>query len=261
MGKILRAPTRKSILATSTALTASYAKVGSAINIEGMVGLSLHAKQAEDSKNAIIKPYYSTTGDAPTANTNMYQHVLITAGTEIEFTALDGEYAVHPLDGASGKYVLFYAKNSSGVIGELQAFLTGFIPTVGGHNVDRLNTSILASATAQTDSYADVGSAGVDIWGYTDLCLHVYESVGTENGYIKVFTGHTGTAPAATTAMNQYTDAAGAEIELKILMGERASFPLGNLTGKWLMLQAKNDTAGSGNATLTIILTGSAVSL
>jgi len=260
MGKILRAPTRKSILATSTALTASYAKVGSAINIEGMVGLALHAKQAEGSVNAIIKPYYSTTGDAPTANTNMYQHVLVTAGTEIEFTTLDGEYAVHPLDGVSGKYALFYAKNSGGTTGELQAFLTGFIPTVGGRTVDRLNETLL-SATAQTGSYADVGSAGTDIWGYSDLCLHVYESGGTDNGLITVFTGHTGSAPSVTTAMNQYTDAAGAEVVLKVLMGERASFPLGNLTGKWLMLKAKDAGDGSGHATLAIVLTGSAVSL
>lgn len=260
MGKILRAPTRKSVLATATALTASYAKVGSAINIEGMTGITLHCKQTTGSVNALVKPYFSITGDAPTANTSMYQYVTNTAGTEIELTTLDGEYAVHPISGASGKYVLFYAKNSSGTDGTLTAFVTGYVPTVEGRIVNRLNTSIL-TATEQAASYADVGTAATEVWGYNDLCLHVYESGGTDNALIKVFTGHTGSAPTATTAMNQYTAAAGTEIELKVLMGERASLVLPGLTAKWIMLQAKDAGDGSGHATLAIDITGNAISL
>lgn len=257
---MLRQPDRKSVLATATALTASYADIGSAINIEGMTNLCLHCKQTTGSVNALVKPFVLPTGSTPTATTAMYQYVTPTTGAEIELTTLDGEYAAHPLNGVSGKYLMFQGKNSSGTDGTLTAFVTGNRTFKDGHLVGPLNTSI-CSATELTSSYADIGTAGTDVWGYGDLTLHVYESGGTDNALIKVFVAHTGSAPSATTAMDQYVATAGTEVELKVLMGERAALPLTGLHGKWIMIQAKDAGDGSDHATIAVRVTGSCTSV
>jgi len=257
---MLRVPERKSILATATALTASYADVGSAINIEGWTDLTLHCKQTTGSVNALVKAFVFPTGSTPTATTDGYQVVTNTAGTEIEYTTLDGEYAAHPLNNVSGKYIMFQAKNSGGTSGTLTAFLTGNRTLVNGNVVDPLDVSLCA-ATELTSSYATLQTVAQSIFGYGNLTLHVTESGGTDNALIKVFVGHTGSAPTAITTMDQYTASAGTEIELKCLLSESASLVLPGLTGKWIMVQGKDAGDGSGHATVAVRITGSAVNV
>lgn len=259
MGAILRKPTNKAILATATALTASYAKIGSAINIEGWHNLTLHCKQTTGTVNALVRAYLSLTGAAPIISTSMYQ-LVTTAGAEVEFTTLDSEYASFNLQGLSAKYALFYAKNSGGTAGTLIANITGNVPTVNGRVAKQLNATVLTTTELAGTSYADVGNV-INIEGYENLTLHVYESVGTEGASITPFVTISGSAPTATTTMQQFCAAAGTELVYTILKGEYASFPLEGLTGKYLMLKAKDTAVGAGHATLAITITGSIASL
>ena len=57
MGKLLRVPVRKSILATATALGSSYGKIGSAINIEGIIDLALHVVESGGVEGAKVVAY------------------------------------------------------------------------------------------------------------------------------------------------------------------------------------------------------------
>jgi len=259
MGQILREPIRKSVLATATALGSSYGVIGTALNIEGMTELTLHCKQGTAAVNALVRAYLATTGSLPTTNSDMYQ-LTDTAGAELEFTALNGEYASFSLLGVSGKYLLFYAKNSSGTSGTLISHVTGNLPMVNGRIAKRLNAEVLAATELAGTSYADVGNA-INIHGYQNLTLHVTESGGTEGASITVFVAHTGSAPTATTTMQQFCAVAGTELVYTVLLGEKASFPLTGLTGKYLMIKAKDTAVGSGHATIAVTLTGSVANL
>ena len=259
MGKILRVPVRKTILATATSLTASYAKIGSAINIEGMLDLTLHLHESANVENALIKPYVAISGDAPTSNSGLYQ-LCDNTGAEIEFTVLKNERASMSLKGVSGKYLLFYGKGAVGTDADITAFVTGNIPRLNGQTVERLNATVLSSTELSSTSYADKGNV-INIEGYDNLTLHVAETGTTEGASIKVFVAHTGDAPTATTNLQQFTDKDGAELEFTVLKGEKASFPLEGLTGKYLMIQAKKTAVGTGNATVEVKITGSAANL
>jgi len=256
---MLRKPERKSILATATSLGSSYGKIGNAINIQGMTGLTLHLHESANQENAVVKPYIAISGNAPTSNSGLYQLVDST-GAEIEFTVLQNERASFDLKGLSGRYILFYGKGATGTNADITAFLTGNKPRIDGQVPEPLNSQILAATEISSTSYADKGNA-INIHGYSDLCLHVAESGTSEGAKIKVFVSHTGNAPTATTNLQQFVGDNGAELEFTVLKGEKASFPLTGLTGKYLMVQVKKTTGGSGNATVAIDITGNVTNL
>ncbi len=259
MGKILRLPVRKSILATATALGASYGKIGSAINIEGMVNLTLHIAESGGSEGALVRAYLSTSGDAPTSNSGLFQ-LVGAAGAESEFTVAASEKRSFALYNVSGKYLLLYAKGASSTTAQITAFVTGELPTVNGQVVRPLAATIMSAAALTSTSYADKGSA-VNIEGMSELTLHLNESGTTEGAKVKAFLAHTDSAPSATTSLQEVSAEAGTPLEFTVLKGEKASHPLRGITGKYLMIQAKDTTGGTGHATLAVTVSGNVTNL
>lgn len=259
MGKLLRVPIRKSILATATALGASYGKIGSAINIEGMVDLCLHIAESGGSEGALVRAYLACDGDAPSASTGLYQ-LTGANGAESEFTiAASGKVSI-PLYNVSGKYLFLYAKGASGTAAQITVFVTGNPPTLNGQLVRPLAAQVLTATALASTSYADKGNA-VNIEGMSDLTLHLVESGTTEGAKVKVFLAHTGSAPAATTNLQTLAAEAGTALEFTVLKGEKASHPLRGVTGKYLIIQAADITGGTGHATLAVTISGSATNL
>jgi hypothetical protein len=259
MGKILRVPVRKSILATATALGASYGKIGSAINIEGMVDLTLHIAESGGSEGAVVRAYIAASGDAPSSSSGLFQLVGAN-GAESEFTVAASELRSFPLYNLSGKYLLLYAKGSSSTTAQITAFVTGNLPAVNGQVIRPLASTVLSATALTSTSYADKGSA-VNIEGMSDLTLHLTESGTTEGAKVKVFIAHTGSAPTATTSLQAVSAEAGTSLEFTVLKGEKASHPLRGITGKYLMIQAADTTGGSGHATLAVTISGNVTNL
>lgn len=259
MGKILRVPVRKSILATATALGSSYGKIGSAINIEGMVNLTLHIAESGGSEGALVRVYVAPSGSAPSSSSGLSQ-LVGTNGAESEFTVAASGVASFSLNHVSGKYLLLYAKGASSTAAQITAFLTGELPTVNGQIVRPLAATVMSAAALSSTSYADKGSA-VNIEGMSDLTLHLTESVTTEGAKVKVFVAHAGSAPSATNDLSTFSAEAGTALEFTVLKGEKASHPLPGLTGKYLMIQAKDTTGGTGHATLAVTISGNVTNL
>lgn len=259
MGKLLRLPVRKSILATTTALTGSYAVIGSAINIEGMVNLTLHIAETAGSEGALVRAYVAASGSAPTAVTGLYQ-LVDASGAESEFTVAASELRSFTLNNVSGKYLLLCAKGAAGTAAKITAFVTGNLPTLNGQVVRPLAATVLSATALSATTYADKGSA-INIDGYSELTLHLTESGTTEGAKVKVFIAHTGSAPTATTNLQDVSAAAGTSLEFVVLKGEKASHPLRGITGKYLMIQAGDTTGGTGHATLAVTLTGNPTNL
>ena len=259
MGKILRVPVRKSILATATALGSSYGVIGSAINIEGMVNLTLHIAESGGVEGAKVRAYIAPSGSVPTTSTGLHQ--LVSAnGAESEFVVAASELRSFALNNVSGKYLLLYAKGAAGTSAEITAFVTGNLPTLNGQVVRPLAATVLAASALTSTTYADKGSA-INIDGYSELTLHLTESGTTEGAKVKVFIAHTGSAPTATTNLQDVSAEAGTSLEFVVLKGEMASHPLRGITGKYLMIQAGDTTGGTGHATLAVTLTGNPTNL
>jgi len=259
MGKNLRVPVRKSILATATALGSSYGKIGSAINIEGMVDLTLHIAESGGSEGAVVRAYIAPSGDAPSSSSGLAQLVGAN-GAESEFTVAASEKRSFTLNNVSGKYLLLYGKGASSTTAQITAFVTGNQPTVNGQVVRPLAATVLSATALTSTSYADKGSA-INIEGMSDLTLHLTESGTTEGAKVKVFIAHTGSAPSATTALQAVSAEAGTPLEFIVLKGEKASHPLRGITGKYLMIQAADTTGGTGHATLAVTISGNVTNL
>jgi len=259
MGKLLRVPIRKSILATATALGSSYGKIGSAINIEGMVDLCLHIAESGGSGGGARAGHLACDGDAPSASTGLYQ-LAGANGAESEFTVAASSKVSIPLHNVSGKYLLLYAKGASGTAAQITVFVTGNLPTLNGQLVRPLAAQVLTATALASTSYADKGNA-VNIEGMSDLTLHLVESGTTEGAKVKVFLANTGSAPAATTNLQTLAAEAGTALEFTVLKGEMASHPLRGVTGKYLMIQAADTTGGTGHATLAVNISGNATNL
>jgi len=255
MAKLLRVPVRKSILATATALGSSFGKIGSAINIEGMVGLTLHVAESGGVEGAKVRAYIACDGSAPADSTGLFQ-LASANGAESEFVLAASEKRSFSLGQVSGKYLLLYAKGAAGTDAQITVFVTGSIPTANGQVVRPLAATVLTATALASTSYADKGSA-VSIQGMSELTLHLAESVGTEGAKVKVFIAHAGSAPTATTDLQEVSAAAGTALELTVLKGEKASHPIPGVTGKYLMIQAADTTEGTGHATLAVTISGS----
>jgi len=250
-----RIPVRKSILATTTALAATYTKIGSAINVEGMVDLCLHIAETGGAEGALVKIYSSLSGSAPTTNSGMYQDAN-TDGTEKVYTIAASGIISIPIN-ISAKYLLLYAAGASGgTNASITCFITGSRPQPDGLISKQLNSTVLSAASLTSASLADKGVA-VNIEGYSDLTLHLSETVGTEGAKVRAFVAHTGSAPTATAALHTHSVLAGTAVDNTVLKGEKASFALKGLTGKYLMIQAAKTAVGAGNATLAVTITGS----
>jgi|GEM_PF-2744354 len=259
MGKLLRVPVRKSILATATALGSSYGKIGSAINIEGMVDLTLHVVESGSSEGALVRAYLTTSGDAPTSSSGCSQLVGAN-GAEVEFTVAASEARCFSLAGVSGKYLLLYAKGASSTTAEITCFVTGNLPTVNGQVVRPLASTVLSATALSSTSYADKGNT-INIEGMSDLTLHLTESGTTDGAKVKVFIADSGSAPSATTDLKEASAAAGTALEFTVLKGEKASHPLAGITGKYLMIQAGDTAVGTGHATLAVNISGNVTNL
>jgi len=259
MGKLLRVPVRKSILATATTLGSSYGKIGSAINIEGMVDLALHVVESGGVEGAKVRAYIAYDGSSPADSTGLFQ-LAGANGAETEFVLAASEKRCFSLAGVSGKYLLLYAKGSAGTDAQITAFVTGNLPTVNGQTVRPLAATVLSATALTSTSYADKGNA-VNIEGMSGLTLHLTESGTTEGAKVKVFIADSGSAPSATTDLKEASAAAGTALEFTVLKGEKASHPLAGITGKYLMIQAADTTGGTGHATLAVNISGNVTNL
>lgn len=236
-------------------LAASYAKVGSAINISGALDPILHLRELANAENAVVKVFLAHTGSAPSSSTDMYQ-LVGTNGAEIEVTVPQNLRRAFPLAGVSGKYILLEGKGASSTTADLSAFMPSnyLFDNIAGGDSRFLGYShaIAATATNLSGSYADIGSA-VRISGFSHLTLYVYNS-GDQTADIQIYTSFGSSAPAATTNMYPWAVAAGTLVTLSTLTTERAAHPLVGVSGDYLMISAK--TTGSGTASITAYLYG-----
>lgn len=233
-------------------LAATYAKVGSAVGINGLDALSLRARELADSEDAVVKFFAAPDGAAPTSSTGMYQ-VVTAAGAEKELTVPQNTRKAYALTGLSGKYLLIEGKGASGTAADLCAFLYGQQRLDVGKSLIWTNKQdIIATATTVASSFTDIGSF-LDICGLSNLTMYVYNS-GSNPANINVYLDYSSTTrPTATTTMHALCAEDGAAVSFDTLAGERAAHVLGNVNARWLGIKAKYTT---GTTDVVVYLTG-----
>lgn len=99
---------------SATALGASYADLGSAVDIKGCCDVTVHVTMADNVGNGVFKVFIDDNAtSAPSASTAMNQ-LLAAAddGTEREITVLNNESGCFPLN-VSGNYLFIQGKYSA----------------------------------------------------------------------------------------------------------------------------------------------------
>ena len=239
-----------------TNLTASYAKIGSSVNIFGLDDMNMIQREHGNTEALVTKFFVDHSGAQPSASTSMYQLVAV-AGTEIEVTVTQNVRTCYPLQHLSGKWFLLEGKGAASTGGQISSFM--FANQCLDRYASRIQTSvlpILATATNLTGTYADVGNV-VDIAGLSHLTLYIYNT-GDITADIQVYIDKrfltSASAPTATTLFHRLAGTGGTATTFSTLTTERAAHPLAGASGTWLGIQAKG--TGAGTATITAYLTG-----
>lgn len=228
--------------ATKVDLTASYADIGSAIDINGHSGITLDLAEIANSENAVAKVFLSMEEAVPSASTGHFQ-LANTDGTEVEIVITQNTRQIYEV-GAVGSHLILQAKGASGTTADLRAFAIGNT-RVSANNRSRYlirKIAVASTAVAVGASATAVGSV-IDIRGLGNLTLFVYNSDSSVDGVITPYFSHADTQPAAYTNMFALKDVTPAARTFTTIATEKAAHYIGNVAADWMALSATGNGA------------------
>jgi len=231
-------------------LAASYADVGSAIDICGADSLNLFAAEIANSEDANLKLFAAKDAAQPTASTNLYQ-LVGKDGAEVVLTVGQNTEEIYSLSNLSAAWLMLQGQGAVGANADLRSFLWGnFQHGQDGSRIKSAPINIASVATALGASAAQVGSI-VDVRGLGNLSLFVHNSDGAVNATIRVYGSWADSQPSALSSMYGQKDASGSLLTYVTLANERAVHPLDGFSADWIGID------GSGNgADVTVAVMG-----
>jgi len=232
---------------TKEDLTASYADIGSAVDINGCTDIMLDLAEIANVENAVAKVFLSMERAVPTASTGLYQ--LVNAdGTEKEITITKNTRQIYEMPGA-GTHLFLQAKGAAGTDGDLRAFVCRNQRMTGMRSRYLFTKTAIASTAVAVGATATAVGSVIDIRGLGNLTLFVQNSDGAVDGVITPYFSHADTQPAAYTNMFALKDTTPAARTFTTIANEKAAHFIGNVAADWLALSA----TGNG-ADLTVYL-------
>lgn len=239
-GQRMRAKSKT--IASAASLAASYADVGSAVNMRNMHDATLYLAEVANTENALVKAFLSPDPTTPTASTGLYQ--LCTAdGAEVVVTVTQNTTQVYSLGACAAHYMFLQGQGAVGTDADLTAYLLGNFGQGGdGSRLQTAKISVISTATALTGTPTLTGSV-VNIRGYGHLTLYVSNTDVAVNAVVTPYVSFGDTAPSALSSMYSLDVVAGTAKTFTTLASEKAAHPLLGVCGDWMALSCSGNGA------------------